>query len=179
MERRLASTPTEYISGFGQEGIDGLKAFVEQGGTLLTFGQAGELPIKEFKVPIRNVVENVTSKEFWSPGSTLKLDIDNNNPLAYGMPETGLALFVGNNDVYQVVPTAKNDQVQRIATYVDRDLLQSGWLLGEDVIAEKAAIVSVKMKKGKVVMIGFRPQHRVQTHGTFKFVFNALVSGPE
>jgi len=27
----------------------------------------------------------------------------------------------------------------------------------EDVIAEKAAMVSVKMKKGKVVLIGFRP----------------------
>ncbi len=178
IKRRLEGMPPKYISGFGQEGVDGLKAFVEQGGTLLTFGQAGELPIKEFKVPVRNVVENVSSKEFWSPGSTLKMDIDNTNPIAYGMPELGLGLFVGNNDVYQVIPTAKNDEVERIATYVDRDIMQSGWLLGEELIAEKAAIVSVKMKKGKVVMIGFRPQHRVQTHGTFKFVFNALVSGP-
>ena len=179
MKRRLESMPPKYISGFGQEGIDALKVFVELGGTLLTFGQAGELPIKEFKVPIRNVVENVSSKEFWSPGSTLKMNVDNSNPLAYGMPELALALFVGNNDVYQVIPTAKNDQIERIATYVDRNIMQSGWLLGEEVIAEKAAIVSVKMKKGKVIMIGFRPQHRVQTHGTFKFVFNALVSQPE
>ena len=179
IKRRLDGMPPKYISGFGQEGIDGLKAFVEQGGTLLTMGQAGELPIKEFKVPVRNIVENVSSKEFWSPGSTLKMDIDNANPIAYGMPEQGLGLFVGNNDVYQVIPTAKNDDVQRIATYVERDIMQSGWLLGEEVIAEKAAIVSVKMKKGKVVMIGFRAQHRVQTHGTFKFVFNSLVSGPE
>jgi hypothetical protein len=179
IKRRLAGMPPEYISGFGQEGIDGLKAFVEQGGTLLTLGQAGELPIKEFKVPVRNIVENVSSEEFWSPGSTLKMAIDNTNPLAYGMPESGLGLFVGNNDVYQIVPTAKNDEAQRIATYVDRDIMQSGWLLGEEIIANKAAIVSVKMKKGKVVMIGFRAQHRVQTHGTFKYVFNALVSGPE
>jgi len=53
--------------------------------------------------------------------------------------------------------------------------MASGWLLGEEVIANKAAIVAVKMGAGEVVMIGFRPQHRVQTHGTFKFVFNALV----
>jgi len=32
------------------------------------------------------------------------------------------------------------------------------------------------MGQGKVVMIGFRPQHRVQTHGTFKLVFNSLVT---
>jgi len=176
-KRRWESYPPEYRSGFGKEGVDALKVFVEQGGTLLTFGEAGELPIKEFKLPLRNVVENVSSKDFWSPGSTLKLNIDNDNSLAYGMPETGLALFLSNNDVYQVIPTAMNHQVERIVTFVKRDILQSGWLIGEDVIAEKAAMVSVKMKKGKVVLIGFRPQHRVQTHGTFKLVFNSLLSG--
>ena len=64
-------------------------------------------------------------------------------------------------------------------TFADRDLLQSGWLLGEDAIAKKAAMVSVQHGQGKVVLIGFRAQHRAQTHGTFKLVFNALVSGPD
>ena len=63
-------------------------------------------------------------------------------------------------------------------TFVDRDLLQSGWLLGEEVIAEKAAMVSVEHGRGQVVLIGFRTQHRAQTHGTFKLLFNALVGGP-
>jgi hypothetical protein len=65
--------------------------------------------------------------------------------------------------------------VERIVTYVDRDILQSGWLLGEDVIAKKAAMVSVDHGRGRVVLIGFRAQHRSQTHGTFKLLFNTLV----
>jgi hypothetical protein len=38
-------------------------------------------------------------------------------------------------------------------------------------------VVSVEHGQGRVVMIGFRAQHRAQTHGTFKLVFNALIGG--
>jgi hypothetical protein len=30
---------------------------------------------------------------------------------------------------------------------------------------------------GRIVLLGLRPQHRVQTHATFKVLFNALVRG--
>jgi hypothetical protein len=68
--------------------------------------------------------------------------------------------------------------VEVLATYAERDILQSGWLLGEQVIAKKAAAVSVKHGLGRVVLLGFRPQNRAQTHGTFKLVFNSLLNGP-
>ncbi len=169
--------PPEYRSGFGQVGVDALEAFVEAGGTLLTFAEAGNLPIEKFDLPVRNVVAGLSSTEFWSPGSTLRVAVDNTNPIGYGMPEDALATFLGNNQVYQVVATERNERVERVVTFVERDILQSGWLLGENVIAEKAAVVSVKHGEGKVVLIGFRAQHRVQTHGTFKLVFNVLMGG--
>ncbi|HXV86186.1 MAG TPA: hypothetical protein VD793_05790, partial [Gemmatimonadales bacterium] len=171
--------PPEFRSGIGQQGVDALKAFVQAGGTVITFGQAGAFAVEKLGAPVRNVVANRPSKEFWSPGSTLRTRVDTSNPLAFGMPANALATFLGGNEVYEVVPTPANERVERIMTYADRDILQSGWLLGEDVIASKAAMVSVQQGRGRIVMIGFRPQHRSQTHGTFKLVFNALVSGPE
>jgi hypothetical protein len=174
-----SSIPPEYRSGFGQEGTDALEEFVENGGTLVTFAQAGSFAIEKFGLPVRNVLAGLSSTEFWSPGSTLHVTVDNTNPLAYGMPEDALATVLAQNQVYQINPSDRNHRIERIVTFVDRNILQSGWLLGEDVIAEKAAMVSVGHGEGKVVLIGFRAQHRAQTHGTFKLVFNALVNGPE
>ena len=151
---------------------------MQKGGTLVTFGQAGDLPIQRFGLPLRNVVAGLPSKEFWAPGSTLRVRFDTRHPLAFGMPEEGLALFMPGCQAYEVTSTETSQDVEIYSTYIERDILQSGWLLGEEVIAKKAAAVAVKYGNGRVVLIGFRPQHRDQTHGTFKLVFNALVSAP-
>ena len=173
-----STVPPDYRSGFGQAGVDALEAFVEKGGTLVTFAQAGDLAIEEFGLPVRNAVAGMWGNDFWSPGSTLKVDVNPSNPYAFGMPEDALALFLASGQVYETVSGPASAGVTRIVTYKDRDILQSGWLLGEDAIANKAAVVSVKHGEGTVLLIGFRAQHRVQTHGTFKLVFNALMEVP-
>ena len=93
------------------------------------------------------------------------------------MPTRALAAFLAGSQAAEIVPTERNEETETIVTFVDRDILEGGWLLGESVIA-KAAMVSVRQGDGRVVLIGFRPQHRAQTHGTFKVVFNALLGGP-
>ena len=172
------NTPAEFRSGFGADGVKALQDFVQKGGTLLTFAQAGDLPITRFGLPLRNVVAGLPSKTFWCPGSTLKTRFANDRPLAYGMPSEGLSLFMPGSQVYEVTSTESSQDVEVLSSYVDRAVLQSGWLLGEDVIAKKANAVAVKHGQGRVVLIGFRPQHRDQTHGTFKMVFNALLTPP-
>ena len=172
------NTPPEFRSSFGAEGVKALQVFVENGGTLVTFAQAGDLAIQRFGLPIRNVVQGLPGKAFWSPGSTLRVRFANDSPLAYGMPAEGLALFMAGSQVYEVTGSERSHDVEILATYAERDILQSGWLLGEEVIAKKAAAVAVKQGRGTVVLLGFRAQHRDQTHGTFKMVFNALLNGP-
>ncbi len=68
-------------------------------------------------------------------------------------------------------------RARSVANYVEGNPLRSGWLLGPEYISGKSALVDVSMGRGHVVLFGFRPQHRAQTWGTFKFLFNAILLG--
>jgi hypothetical protein len=172
--RSEESTPPEYRSGIGAEGTNALKAFVQKGGTLVTLGGATDFAIEKLALPIRNVLANKPAKELFCPGSTLKVKIDNSNPLAYGMPADSLVLFL-YSPAFEITPSDFNENYQVVVRFADRDLLQSGWLVGEENLARKAGMVSAKVGEGKAILIGFRTQHRAQTHATFKLLFNALI----
>ena len=167
--------PKEYKTGIGTEGVAALRSFVEKGGTMVTLGGASNFAIERFGLSIRNAVANKTTKEFWCPGSTLKIKVDNTNPLAYGMPTDALAVYLMGDPGFVLTPTAHNERYEVIARYADRDLLQSGWLVGEDNLARTGGVVAAHMGTGKIVLIGFRAQHRAQTYGTYKLLFNTLI----
>jgi hypothetical protein len=166
--------PPEYMSGIGDEGVEALKDFVDKGGTLVTLGAATSFGIEKFELSVRDVVDNVDSKEFFCPGSTVRATFDNTHPLAYGMPSEGLVLF-WRSPAFQIAPSQHNEDYETIVRYGDRDLLQSGWLIGEEHIAKKGGMVAAKYGEGRVILYGFRTQNRAQTHGTFKLLFNALL----
>jgi len=166
--------PPEYRSGLGKEGVEALKAFVQQGGILVTLGRSTGFAIDKLELPIRNVVADRPAREFFCPGSTLRTRFDNTNPLAYGMPEEGLVLFF-YSPAFEILPNDFNERYEVVATYADRDILQSGWLIGGDALTKKPAMIAAGYGQGKVILIGFRTQHRAQTHGTFKLLFNALM----
>ena len=60
--------PAEFRSGFGAEGVKALQAFVQKGGTLLTFANAGDLPIQRFGLPVRNIVSGSAVEVVLVPG---------------------------------------------------------------------------------------------------------------
>ena len=71
-------------------------------------------------------------------------------------------------------PSNHNERYEVIVRYAGCDLLQSGWLIGEQTVTEKAAMVAAGYGDGRVLLLEFRPQHRAQTHGTSELLFNAL-----
>jgi hypothetical protein len=64
-----------------------------------------------------------------------------------------------------------------IAEYPDVGQLLSGYAIHADYLAGKAALVEVEAGEGRVILFGFRPQHRGQPHETFKLLFNAVYRG--
>jgi hypothetical protein len=156
--------------GIADPGYKNLARFVEDGGTLICFdGSCGQL-IRQLKLPLRNVLEGVRSNDFYCPGSILRIDVDTANPIARTMSKDTNAYFI-NSSAFDVTDGGK---VQIIARYAKEGLLRSGWLRGEDKLKDKIALASVTMGKGRIVLFGFRPQHRGQTWGTFPFIWNAI-----
>jgi len=166
--------PEQYQSGLGDEGVEALREFVDAGGTLVAIGRSSEFAIEKFELRVRDVTAGLPSTEFFCPGSTLRVKFDTGNPLAAGMPETGYALF-WDSPAFELLPANDSERYHRVVTYVDRDILQSGWLIGEEHLSNKAAVVSADVGDGQVVLVGIRAQHRAQTHGTFKLLFNTVI----
>jgi hypothetical protein len=106
----------------------------------------------------------------------IKLELEN-DPMTYGVPRE-TAGFCAFNTAYEIVSrttdAAGSATARVIGRYARSDVLLSGWLEGEKVIAGKGAMVEVKSGQGRAVLFAFRPQHRGQAHATFRLFFNAI-----
>ena len=172
--RYFTEMPEPYRGGIGEDGLKALKEFVAGGGMLVALNGSGDLFLKEFKMPASNVLENIEHDKFFCPTSILKVEVDNKTPIGYGMPKEAAVLFAESPVFSTWLPSGVWDR-RVVASYPAENLLMSGWLLGEDMIVRKPALVDFTYKKGHIILIGFRCQHRAQAHGTYKFLLNALL----
>jgi len=171
--------PPDYVGGLGMDGADMLRQFVEAGGTLITLDSASELAVSLLGAPLRDVTRGLSPNEFFCPGSIVRLDLDA-DPLTYGVPRQ-TAGFCSFNTAYEIAPrTSTAPESGAVATarivgrYAASDVLLSGWLEGERVMAGKGALIDVRSGQGRAVLFAFRTQHRGQAHATFRLLFNAI-----
>lgn len=172
-----SNIPPAYRGGIGDRGQDNIIQFVQEGGTLITLNAAWEFAREIFGLPIDNTVEGVPAAEFYCPGSTLNVTVDNDHPLGYGIPGNALALFFRGTPALQVSSGSYEERVSIPVRYHKENIMQSGWLIGERYISNKPAVLEFQVGRGKVIVLAFPAQHRAQTHGTFKFLFNSIYYG--
>jgi hypothetical protein len=173
--RYFTPNPPEYAGGIEKEGVEALKAFVEEGGILVTLNETCGLAFKDLEVPAMNALEKLDRTKFFCPTSILKLKVDPSSPIGYGLPEETPAMFSDSVAMTTWPPTSTDWDRRVVASFAEEGVLLSGWLLGEDIIARKAAVVDARHKKGHIILIGIASQMRAQSHGTYKFLLNALL----
>jgi len=164
------SLPEEYTGGLGDEGVARLREFVEGGGTLVALNSASIFAIHRLRLPVQNALAGVTRDEFLGPGAILCARVDPTAPLGHGLAES-LPVWFEDSPAFEV---ESGEPGTVVASYVDRDPLLSGWLHGGDRLEGRAALVSVPLGKGRVVLFGFRPQYRAQSQVTYPALLNAL-----
>ena len=172
---QLDAYPPAYQGGIGEAGIEALMDFVAQGGVLVALDNAGPLFTKAFNLPVRNALEGLSEGEFLVPTSLLRIEVDNTSPIGYGMPSEAAAMFFRSVAYSTWLPPSGDWDRQVVASYPQDNVLLRGWITGEEQLARRAAVVDAGYRDGRVILIGFRAQHRGQTHGTYKFLFNALL----
>ncbi|HEY0591383.1 MAG TPA: M14 metallopeptidase family protein [Thermoanaerobaculia bacterium] len=167
--------PPEYAGGIGTEGAQAIAKFVEAGGTLIALDSATAWAIEQLKLPVRNALADAKRTEFDVPGSLLRTRVDTSTPLTRGLPSE-VAIFLDDPVAFETMLPSVDVKRWVLLTYPEdrRDVLVSGWIEGADKLERRAAAVALTWGKGKVVLFGFRPQHRGQTHATFPLLFNAI-----
>jgi len=164
-----SNLPEQYRGGIGEAGVSNLKDFATTGGTIVCFDAACELLIKQFKLPITNVLDGLKSSDFYCPGSIVSISLDSKSPIAATLPSTLPAYFI-NSSAFSTTDPA----VRVIARYAKDNVLRSGWLLGEDKLRNQIALAEMPFGKGRLVLFGFRPQHRGQTWATLPLIWNSI-----
>jgi hypothetical protein len=158
-----------------------VKAFIQNGGTAVAIGgstRLGEyLGLTENALTQTSADGKVTplpSTKFYIPGSILKGQVDNKNPLGYGFGDT-VDLFFDSSPVFKVKAGAA---AKPVSWFEGKDPLLSGWAWGQKALDGTSSIVDATYGAGKVFLLGPEVAMRGQSYGAFKFVLNGLEYGP-
>lgn len=169
--RSLAPDVQPRYEGIGEAGQESLRRFVENGGTLIALDDAADAVVNLFHLPVREVTNGT---KFYSPGSIFRVMVDPENQLCWGLPPD-INIFFDKGNAWETTSASAGAPVGgSFAIYPDKNPLLSGWIIEDQVIRNRAAAVSYRVGKGKVVVFGFDVTFRGQPYMGFPLFFNAL-----
>ena len=179
--------PEEYEDALGRvtisETVPRIREFLEAGGTVLAIGDSTILA-QHLGLPISDaLVEKLPDggerplprEKFYVPGSVLRAQVDNSNPLAFGLPSEVDMIFQ-RSQAFRLDPGAAKQGVEAVAWFGPNSL-RSGWAWGEGYLEDTIAVIDANVGRGKLFLFGPEIAFRAQPHGTFKFLFNGIYYG--
>jgi hypothetical protein len=179
------AVPEEFRSRLGTvtvaQTVPQLRAFLENGGTILTIGGSTALarhlglPIEDHLVEADSAgrPRHLPREKYYIPGSILRVAVDNDAPVAWGMGEHADVMF-DDSPVFRLGAGAEAAGIRRIAWFDSPRPLRSGWAWGQQHLQGGAAVVSAPVGRGTLYLFGPEIAFRAQPHGTFRLLFNGL-----
>ena len=147
-----------------------------QGGTLITLGNASLFAIEQFNLPVTNAVAGLRPDQFFCSGTLLKTEIrDPNHPIVAGLPLDPTVMFE-RNVAFDTKPTFRGTILSSYPRIAIRCAADICW--ARSICKAKPPRSMRHYGNGHVILIGFRTQWRGQSHGTYKFLFNAVYYNP-
>ncbi len=173
--RRIAdiNIPPKYAAGIGKNSLAGLRQFLNAGGRVIILHRSIPFFTDSLGLPVSVLNAGLPQKEFFIPGALLNMDLDPTHYIGYGLPEKVNVFYDSQGPVMKLLPYLR--EVATPGVFPKNDLLASGWCMGEKWLHDRVGIVDIPVGQGNVILFGFRPQHRGQTHGTFALLFNGLI----
>jgi Zinc carboxypeptidase len=169
--------------GMGLEGAAEFQKFVDEGGTLMTFGIASTFA-PEFGIA-KGVDTQSAQPGFYAPGPYVQSEIlIPTHPVMFGYDQKTLPVRYAGGPLLQAgVPaefaafagsTPYRPQVVARFTGGDAGVL-SGLMRGADQVRNRPMVVDAASGKGRVLLYANNPIYRWQTFGEHEMVFNALL----
>ncbi|MGC1784975.1 MAG: M14 metallopeptidase family protein [Acidobacteriaceae bacterium] len=166
--------PGEYAGGIGRDGLHNLREFVRDGGTLVAFNRTAASLVPWMSLPVRDVLQGLKSDKFFCSGALLRVDMEHPElPVNYGLPAAPVVMFQ-RGPAFETLPGFHGAVLAKYAK--ETNPLESGLLLHPEAIQGKVAALELAYGRGRILLIGFKPQERAQSHGTYKYFFNMLYS---
>jgi len=160
----------KYQRGVEELGNKEIFRFLDAGGTVITLNRACEYAVKDLYAGAELPLAGLGEKEFYCPGSLLRVLVDDTHPVGYGYTREETVMF-------QDSPAFNVKDGVAVALYPEADPTVSGWLLGEKHLRGRAAVAEVPAGNGTLILIGCSPHFRNQNRATFKLLFNSIYYG--
>ena len=181
--------PAEFRPWLGSitpgQSVPQLDAFVRAGGSIVAIGNSTSLA-EQLNLPVHSALVETGAngatvalprEKFFIPGAIMTNKVDPSDPLAYGMSDT-VDIYYHNSPSFRIGAASGQASARPVSWFPGPDTLRSGWAWGQSYLDGSVSIVDAALGRGRVFLMGPEVVQRGQSHGTYKFLFNALFYGP-
>jgi hypothetical protein len=159
--------------GMGLEGLAELRKFVDQGGTLITLGNASAVPAS-FGL-VSDIGVGAPASGFNAPGPIVKAKLlQPLSPIFYGYNEETMPVRWATDTLFTVRPADRKNVLMEFPG--GQESVLSGFMKGAAGIHNRPAIINVQAGQGRVLMFATNPVWRWQTLGEYRMLYNAMLN---